>query len=210
MFTITDTLYIVLPSTDAYAVINTYTAPLLTLPSVMTMATPISLTPKSEPPPPPVVVMLAFTDLHLRVAPSILALEDLSRHPRPKPTNIRHHPYTRPVEVPPVPRPRRSTPPPQPIITRCSTPPHPASSRPPTPTIPAAPQSAGSRETTPSSLSSLSRSPSPNPPPAQQPKHVSFASKIRIERPKGAGRTNLLKLVKWEPAYLDGVKVRTA
>jgi hypothetical protein len=156
------------------------------------------ISPFSPPPPPPrpLIVLLGATDLNAadHFAP-LLAHEDLidepqGRFPRQKsPSRSRYHPY----------RPARS---------RNATP-HPS------------PSQAES-----SSLSSLSssnyeddedNSPLSDAPilsPGKTvhrgtltPPSVPVSDKIRIPRPKGAGRMPFLQLVKWERAQLDAIKV---
>lgn len=157
-------------------------------------------------PPPPVVVLLDATDLYIEPASSILVFEDL--HPgisldvfpnHPTAPSARYHPYNRQRAGCTPPPARRSIH--LPALREVT--PHLASCR-------NTPAPAHRADTSP--LSSPTPSPrSSLPLSTSEHRHISFApvlTKIKIERPKGAGRKNLQSQVKWESMFLNNVKVR--
>lgn len=185
------------------------------------MSSSIPISPFAQPsaPPPPVIVLLDATELYFEPVVSLLAFEDLQPDisldaspglpiipsvrisldtlPDPMITpSTRYHPYggRRAGHAPPSPRfPSHSA-----TTTRDVTPQLVPRGNSPVP--------AGRAFTSP--LSSPTPSPRLSPPPSDR--HVSFApvsTKIKIQRPKGAGRKNLQSQVKWEEAFLTNVKV---
>jgi len=151
------------------------------------MASSTSISPFAQPgaPPPPVVVLLDVAELHLKPNLSLLAFEDLPvavSSEAPPASSVRYKPYNLQARI---------------YGSMVARPPLP----------PATPLPSHQSElSTSSSLAPSQDSISP-PAPNKSP-HISssaVAVKIRIERPTGAGRTHLSKLVKWEPAILKSI-----
>lgn len=172
----------------------------------MANSTPIFPFAKPDAPPPPVIVLLDATELHVNPPTSLLAFEDLRPASFKKVTDhaaarrLRFHPYNH-RETTIDPSDRHLSPRPT----------HPATLHPPASLPSTSPGDLPSVEDPldMSPLSSPESSPRSSPvPDSSQP--VSFcatSTKIKIERPKGAARRNLLEQVKWDPAFLAEVRV---
>ena len=161
----------------------------------MNLSTPVPHFATSIPPPAPVVLLLCSTDIVARGLRPLLYRQDLTTV---KPVRcVRFHPYSRrsPAREAPV----QDTP------SQAAGP---------------APQTACSRRS-PSPLTSPSPSPSPSPPQSPIPcvlpeiddfdpsvqSQTSSSCRIKIPRPKGAGRQNLANLLNWDESTLEAVKV---
>jgi hypothetical protein len=189
----------------------------------VTMPTAIHISPfaKPQPPPRPVIVLLCATDLVVsRCAEPLLAHQEL--HPsrssdvslHPCTPRSRFHPYRRPEATSRTPSAPLGNPPrsPHPLprfpsSQACNI--HPSSTRAPTP-------HPDSSSTDSSPLSSPASSPrslideeiNSLPLTNDSLTPLAVSTKIKIERPKGAGRKNLLELVNWTEDFLEAVKVR--
>jgi hypothetical protein len=167
----------------------------------MALSTPITPFAKPVPPPRPIVVLLYATDLFINDIGPVLAHEDLrpGRRPVGRPST-RYHPYN-PRDVNPLPHPSQSsadntTPCPPSHVTICQQPPNVPSpslldSTPLNSPVRSLDEGEGfSRAAYTSDLA---------------PEAVS--AKLKIPRPNGAGRKNLLEQVNWERGFYDAVKV---
>jgi hypothetical protein len=137
------------------------------------------------PPPCPMVVLLHATDLvDAKPGCMVLAHEDLPPRPNCRPTspapNFRYHPY---------PRPSRCSPSARGVSSPLSS--------------PGSSDNGSSRRVT-RGVTFQMRQPISSPP-----QHVAepTAVKIKLPRPKGAGRIPLHRLLNWEPVMLEAVKV---
>src|ERR1700722_835765 len=147
------------------------------------------------PPPSPVIVLLYATDLCEVKSQPLLAHEDLptqdrslvSSHQLPTTPNPRYHPYRRSSSARLSPLPRTASSP----LTSPETSDNGENSK------------IGDDPTCNVRLRSpLPTTPQPTP---LQPQPTS--EKIKVPRPKGAGRRPFLKLVNWEPVILEAIKV---
>jgi hypothetical protein len=158
------------------------------------------------PPPPPIAVLLQATDLPIHSYPPLLSAQDLPiKGPRFAGNTPTHS--CLPSEF--APAPRNSWP--APFVSDEPTvhiyPPWRATPR----------HKRLPSDGPPSPLSSFpSCSPSPSPPPCRSPRHSLSAAgpsqlpqtmKVRIRRPKGAGRSKITDMIDWNSSLLKAIQV---